>query len=188
MLIRRIALLAACLGLVAGAVGCSTSGQSSSGNGVPAGAGSIQLIDASDRKPAPALSGDLLGGGTADLSSQAGKVVVLNIWASWCGPCRKESAGLAQAADALPNVAFIGINTRDDQSSAEAFVRAQKVPYPSFSNQSGSLLLELQRVVPVSAMPETIILDKQHRVAAAIFGGTTAITVTEIVKPLEREA
>ena len=83
----------------------------------------------------------------------------------------------------------MGINTRDDEGSAEAFVRAHHVPYPSFFDQDGSLLLQLAAGVPGRcACRSTIILDKQHRVAAAIYGPTTATTLEDIVRPLEREA
>lgn len=175
--------------LALSASGCSTSGKSAGGGtNFIAGDGSIQLIKAADRKTAPDLSGSLVGGGTGGLSDDAGKVVVLNVWASWCPPCRKEAAGLVDAADRLSGVAFLGINTRDNEGNAEAFVRANAIPYQSLSDQDGSQVLEMQRLLPMSALPITVILDKEHRVAAAIYGPTTAITIEAIVKPLERES
>jgi thiol-disulfide isomerase/thioredoxin len=175
--------------LVVSASGCSTSGKSAGGGtNFVAGDGSIRLINAADRKPAPDLSGSLVGGGTGGLSDDAGKVVVLNVWASWCGPCREEAAGLVAAAGRLSDVAFLGINTRDNEGNAEAFVRAHAIPYQSLSDQDGSEVLEMQRVLPMSALPVTVILDKQHRVAAAIYGPTTAITIEAIARPLERES
>ncbi len=85
----------------------------------------------------------------------------------------------------------MGINIRDNEGNAEAFVRRyQGVPYPSFSDQDGSLVLELQRVVnDARSLPVTIILDKQHRVAAAIYGPTTADHARRTSsEPLERES
>ena len=189
MLARRIAVAGCCLAVVAAMTGCSTSGQTATnGGGYVSGDGSIQLIPAGDRRTAPDLSGPLVGGESGGPSSYRGKVVVLNVWASWCGPCRKESPALVAAASMLPGVAFMGINTRDTEGNAEAFVRSEGIPYPSFSDQDGSLVLAMQRVVNMSALPITVILDKHRRVAAAIYGPTTAITLKEIVTPLERES
>jgi thiol-disulfide isomerase/thioredoxin len=169
------------------ASGCATSGASATGDAnYVAGDGSVTLVKAPDRQAAPDLSGSLVGGGHRDLDEFAGQVVVLNVWASWCGPCRKESAELVEAARRLPGVAFLGINTRDNEGNAEAFVRAQHIPYPSFSDQDGSLVLDMQHVLPMSSLPITVILDRQHRVAAAIYGPTSAVTIEDIAKPLER--
>jgi len=177
------------LALALAASGCSTTGSNvTRGANYVEGDGTIKLVDAPDRVAAPELSGSLVGGGSGALSDQAGKVVVLNVWASWCGPCRTEAPDLVTAARRLSDVAFFGINTRDNQANAEAFIRSQEVPYPSFADQDGSLVLEMQRVLPMSALPITIILDKQHRVAAAIYGPTTALTIEAIVRPLERES
>ena len=87
----------------------------------------------------------------------------------------------------LPDAAFYGIDTKDDAATAEAFVRNNEVPYPSFFDQDGSLVLDLQSVVNVQARPSTVVLDKQGRVAASIAGTTTAITLKDIVQSLERE-
>jgi thiol-disulfide isomerase/thioredoxin len=183
-LLTRIAAAFGCVVLVLCA-GCSTTGSRSASNGLSA--GGVTIVPASARKAAPDLSGELVGGGRADLSSSDGRIVVLNVWASWCVPCRTEAAGLVEAAHALSNVSFFGIDIRDSEGQAEAFIRTHQVPYPSFADQDSSLLLELQRVVPVPGQPVTIILDKHHRVAASIYGSTTAITLKDIIRPLERE-
>jgi thiol-disulfide isomerase/thioredoxin len=166
--------------------GCSTSGSQATNAGGYVSGDSIRVIPPADRKVVPDFSGPLVGGGHGGLASADGKVVVLNVWASWCGPCRKEAGDLARAAHAMPQVVFLGINTRDDEGNAEAFVRAESVPYPSISDQDGHVVLALQKVTPVAAMPQTLILDRQHRVAAVIYGPTTALTVEQIARPLER--
>jgi thiol-disulfide isomerase/thioredoxin len=164
---------------------CTTTGSSSNANGLTS--GGINLVPAADRKAAPDLSGDLLGGGRASLRSHAGQVVVLNIWGSWCAPCRKEAPELVKAATMLPKAAFLGIDIRDNEGDAEAFVARYSVPYPSFFDQDSSLLLGFRGIVPVTGQPITLVLDKEHRVAASIYGTTTAITLKDIVQPLERQ-
>ncbi|MGI8701541.1 MAG: TlpA family protein disulfide reductase [Nocardioidaceae bacterium] len=185
---RRVAALSA-LGVAVLVSGCSTTGTSATGaKGYAAGDGSVVLIAPADREQAPELSGPLVGGGTGDLGSERGKVVVLNVWAHWCGPCREEAPDLAAAAAMLPAATFLGINTRDSDASAMAFQRAQHVPYPSFSDQDGSLVVQMQSVIAMSALPVTVVLDKEGKVAAAVYGPTTAITIKDIVAPLERES
>ena len=86
-------------------------------------------------------------------------------------------------------MAFLGIDTRDDNDNAEAFERSEHLPYRSFSDQGGTLMLDMQSVINMSSMPMTVVLDKQGRVAAAVYGPTTArLTIKEIVRPLERES
>jgi thiol-disulfide isomerase/thioredoxin len=188
MLAHRITGVACALGVLVAAGGCSTSGATATKDGFAAGDGSIRLIAAADRETAPDLSGRLVGGGRGTLRDSAGKVVVLNIWAFWCGPCTSEAPDLVRAARSLSDVTFMGINTRDNEANAEAFVRAHHLPYSSFYDQDGELVLALGRVVAVVAMPTTIILDRQRRVAAVIYGATTATTIEAIAKPLERES
>jgi thiol-disulfide isomerase/thioredoxin len=175
--------------LAAAASGCATSASSATGGKqYVAGDGSFTLIPAAERQQAPDLSGPLVGGGTASLAAHQGEVVVLNLWASWCGPCRREAPSLAAAAEMLPDAAFFGINTRDNEGSAEAFEQSQRIPYPSFSDQDGSLVLQMQQVVNMRSLPVTVVLDARGRVAAAVYGPTTATTIKDIVSPLERES
>lgn len=185
---RRIAAATCGLALAVSVTGCSTSGpRATNGAGYIEG-DSVNVIPAADREHAPELSGPLVGGGTGDLGVDRGKVIVLNVWAYWCGPCRQEAPELVKAAALLPEASFMGINTRDNEANAVAFVRSQGIPYPSFSDQDGSLVLDLQRVVNMAALPVTVVLDKEGRVAAAIYGPTTAITLKDIVRPLEGES
>lgn len=175
-------------GLAAGLAGCSTSGSTSTnGLNFVSGNGYVQ-IPVADRKTAPVLSGSLVGGGMGSLASAAGKVVVINVWASWCGPCIGEAPALVSASKVLSNVAFFGVDTRDNEGNAQAFRVSSKAPYPSFFNQDGSMVLELSKFVNMSATPTTVILDKQHRVAAAVYGPVTATTIRDLVQPLERES
>ena len=76
-----------------------------------------------------------------------GRVVVINVWGSWCAPCRKEAPDLqAASAETAATAQFLGINTKDlDPAPAEAFVRANKITYPSIYDPSGQTLLHLRR-------------------------------------------
>jgi peroxiredoxin len=169
---RLLALVAAVA--VAGLTGCSTGkdavDQNSGGdNGYAAGNGESESYPVSARKAAPTVTGTLLGGGSFDLKSLRGKVVVVNYWASWCAPCNAEAPDLTKvyAATRDDGVAFLGVDIRDQKDQANAFVAGRKITYPSLFDPPGKVALAF-RSVPPSTIPATMILDRQGRVAAVI--------------------
>jgi thiol-disulfide isomerase/thioredoxin len=131
----------------------------------------------SERKTLPDLSGDSLEqqGAQIHLSDYAGKIVVLNIWGSWCGPCRDEAPELSNVFDQekAKGVQVVGIDVRDDRSRAQDFVQNNKISYPSIFDPAGRSLLALKGY-PRNVVPSTILLDRRHRVAAVYLERVTA--------------
>lgn len=148
------------------------------GTGVNAQPG-LDLYPAAKRVAAPRLEGTTLDGKTFALSQLRGDIVVINVWGSWCAPCRAETPDLVRVANenAGRGVAFVGINTRDNPDAAKAFVRANKVPYPSVVDNDGEVLLALRDTIPTTAVPTSVVVDRQGRVAARIIGPVTYTTL-----------
>jgi thiol-disulfide isomerase/thioredoxin len=129
-------------------------------------AGEIVKFSVGDRPAAPAISGDLLGGGSYDLASKQGKVVVINFWGSWCAPCRAEADDLEAVHKDRPEVEFLGINIRDERDKAVAFATEHST-YPSIFDPPGRLALKFEDVPP-NTIPATIIIDQQGKIAIVI--------------------
>ncbi|MGH3774301.1 MAG: TlpA disulfide reductase family protein [Pseudonocardiaceae bacterium] len=136
------------------------------------------------------LSGDSLTepGTTVSLDRYRSQVVVLNVWGSWCGPCRSEAADLVQVADATAGqrVQFIGIDVRDSRQAGADFARDFGLTYPSIFDPPGRTLLAL-RGIPRSVVPLTIVLDRQHRVAAVFLHVVQAQDLQPTVERISRE-
>ena len=183
---RRVAVVVA--GLLLTATACTTGQQAAQNRegqtGFVSGTGNVSVFAAGERKPAPALSGTTLDGKTWNLADHAGKVVVLNVWGSWCKPCRKEAPDLVAAAKELgPSVQFVGLNTRDLTKPAPTrFVEEFGVTYPSIFDPSGKLLLGFRGQISPSAIPSTLVIDKNGKVAARVLGETTKDTLLGMVK------
>ena len=143
----------------------------------------LDLYPVNQRVQAPALKGTTLDGEPCALSSLSGKTVVVNVWGSWCAPCRAETSDLVRLANenADRGVRFVGIDTRDNPAAAKAFVRSFQVPYPSIDDPHGAVLLSFRGVVPTSVVPSTVVIDRQGRIAARIIGPVTYPTLKGIL-------
>ncbi|KPC72037.1 redoxin [Streptomyces sp. NRRL WC-3753] len=141
------------------------------------------------RPAAPMLTGKTLTGDGLDLSDLRGSVIVLNVWGSWCGPCRAEAPALKRASEDTRDlgVRFVGVNTRDNDAAANAFERNYGITYPSFRDPDGKLLLSFNGRIPLSAVPSTVFIDRGGRIAARIIGPTTYQTLSELTKDLAAE-
>jgi thiol-disulfide isomerase/thioredoxin len=187
--VRRVRLLGAALAVAVLLPGCSATGadepvRGADQQGYVGSDGALTRVAPEDRTPAPVLSGQQLGTDkTISTADYAGKVLVLNVWGSWCAPCRAEAADLQAASAATKaDAQFLGINTRDFAPAApQAFLRAQGVTYPSIFDPSGQTLLKLGGQVPPSAIPSTLVLDRQGRVAIRVLGTVSERTLTDMV-------
>ncbi len=191
---RRTALkwgaLAVALGLVTATAACATDPnsveeQARSGDrkGYVAGDGSIEQLAVAERGEPVALSGTTLEGAPWTLADRAGKVVVLNVWGSWCPPCIEETPALQKAwekveADGRP-VEFIGLDKLESPETGLAFQKANKVTYPSLAYDGGVPILSLQG--KASATPTTLVLDARGRIAARVSGPVSTTTLLGLV-------
>ena len=139
----------------------------------------LDLYPRGERVNAPTLEGTTLDGEPFALSESAGTIVVINVWGSWCAPCRAETPDLVRLAkeNVSRGVRFVGINTRDNPAAAKAFVRSFKVPYPSVEDAEGQLLLNFRDTIPTSVVPTTVVIDRQGQIAARIIGPVTYQTL-----------
>ena len=182
---RSVVAAGALAALLASLAGCTTSsGNAVTGQNYQAGDGSITILAPDQRRPPVALRGTTVDGQQVDLASYRGNAVVLNVWGSWCGPCQKEAPALQAASQALAprGVKFLGINIREDgnRARAAAFERTYGITYPSLFDSTG-YLLALRGVVAANAVPSTVIVDAQGRIAARISGETTKDTLVDLV-------
>jgi len=158
--------------------------------GVPA-AGAVARVTTvapTEREPAPVLAGATLSGGTFDLAEHRGRVVVVNVWASWCAPCVRETPALVRvAADtAAQGVQFVGINTRDEDNGI-SFARKWGVRYPNLADPDGEQLIRFRGTLPPSAVPSTLLIDRQGRIAVRILSEVKEDQLRELLKPLIAE-
>jgi peroxiredoxin len=166
---RRVALaLIAALLAVSGCAGKDAVDQS--GNGTfqfSSGTALGHLYPKTDRKPAHDFTGTLLDGGTIRLSDLRTKVVVLNFWAAWCGPCKTETPqfDLLYRQIKAKGVDFVGIDTKDIKGNARSFVRSNDISFPIVYDEPGETALRLGNL-PATALPFTVLVDQQGKVAA----------------------
>ncbi|KAA0925300.1 MULTISPECIES: TlpA disulfide reductase family protein [unclassified Rhodococcus (in: high G+C Gram-positive bacteria)] len=192
---RRFFFAVCAASAIALVAGCST------GTDAVAQGGTFQFVspggktdifyEPSERGTIGELSGpDLMTEGkTTSLSDYDGDVVVLNVWGQWCGPCRGEADDLEDVYEATKSlgVEFLGINVRDEsQTAAQDFVVSNNVSYASIYDPPMRTLNALGGV-PTSVIPTTVVLDRQHRVAAVFLRELLAEDLQPVVERVAAE-
>lgn len=152
---------------------------------VSPGGQTVIWYDESDRAPVAELAGpDVVTDRAISLHNDfAGSPVVINVWGSWCGPCRGEAQALEDVFSRFQpdGVEFLGINLRDDRQSARDFISDRGVGFPSIYDFGGATLAAL--TTPTSVVPTTVIIDTEHRPAVVFL---RAVTEDELADAVER--
>lgn len=140
--------------------------------------------DSSDPAPeaAPALPSEVLVGPRATLASLRGRPAAVNFWASWCQPCRRESPQLERLYRSLQGRAsLVGVDYRDDATSAMQLIRELDLTYPNLRDGSGVV----GERYGLTGLPTTAILDSQGRVVRLLRGPQTAASVRSALLPAQ---
>lgn len=148
----------------------------------------IRIIPVGERTAAPVLRGELLdGSGAFDLADHKGDVILVNFWGSWCGPCVSEADDLEESYQATKDsgVTFLGVNVRDDRDAAIHFA-ATRSTYPSVFDPSSRLALDFD--LPPTAIPTTMIIDRQGRVAAVAYSAVLRTDLEPVLTTLAAES
>ncbi|RDI33802.1 thiol-disulfide isomerase/thioredoxin [Rhodococcus sp. AG1013] len=193
----RLAAAACSLVVVAALSGCATGDDAVAQGGTfvfvsPGGQTELFYDTPSERGKAGNVSGPdlMVDGKTTSLSDYEGQVVVLNVWGQWCGPCRGEADDLEKVYENTKDqgVQFLGINVRDyTKDKAQDFVVNNNVGYPSIYDPEMRTLFTLGKNYPTSVVPTTIVLDRQHRVAAVFLKELLVEDLQPVVEQVAQE-
>ncbi|WP_158168275.1 TlpA family protein disulfide reductase [Mycolicibacterium smegmatis] len=190
--------LAALFAVLAGALaGCSTGDDAVAQGGTfefvaPGGKTDIFYDPPQSRGRPGTLAGPLLTdpSKTISLDDFAGEVVVVNVWGQWCGPCRAEITQLQEVHNATKDkgVAFLGIDVRDNNRDAAVdFVKDRNVTFPSIYDPPMRTMIAFGGKYPTTVIPSTVVLDRQHRVAAVFLRELLAEDLEPLIERLLAE-
>ena len=140
------------------------------------------------RPAAPPLMGETLDGGHLDVTDLHGQVVVVNVWASWCPPCRQETADFEAVYQATRDqgVAFVGINTEDTRDKAVSFIEG-RVSYPSIFDPASAYALGFTDPPAPIGLPMTMVIDRSGHLATAIYRAVGPAELRDIVTRVAAE-
>lgn len=180
-----VALAAASALLLAGCASDPLADQFREGSGKNyiAGDGTISEFAEPQRGETIEFSGETVEGGTFDSADTLGEVTVVNFWYAGCAPCRVEAPILEEVSQSFDDgVSFVGVNVRDQAGTAASFEKEFGVSYPSILDvDEGTAQLAFAGEVPPAAVPTTIVLDQEGRVAARVLGQLTEASILESI-------
>ncbi|QNF94656.1 MULTISPECIES: TlpA disulfide reductase family protein [Janibacter] len=184
-LTRTLVAAASALAITGGLAACGESASSKAAKelGYRNGDGGAHLVAEADRAEPVELSGETIDGKTWDSADERGKVVVVNSWASWCGPCATEAPHLVEAQQETKgeDVEFVGINFRESsKETGRAQAQEWGFTWPSVYDKSGQSALAMQG--KMTATPSTAVLDREGRIAAVVLGPVTTSTLVGLVE------
>jgi len=171
--------------------GCSSTPASGAPDkGYISGDGTLTVVAVADRDEPVSFAGKTLDGKPFDVGDHRGKIVVVNVWGSWCPPCIAEAPALERVWEQTRSqeVQFVGVNTRDQVAAARAHERRFEISYPSIEDDGGRVLLAFRGTLPPVAIPSTLVLDREGRVAARVLGKVSAATLRGVVDDVLTEA
>ena len=136
-------------------------------------------------EPMPRLQGDGVVGPEVDTDEMRWSVLVLNVWATWCAPCRREQPALQRVQGGFDwrGVEFLGINSRDDRAAARRWIEDFGVAYPSLSDPDG----RAAALLGFPFLPDTYVVDRRGTMRYAIYGETSAEELTGLIDELLAE-
>ncbi|OIK01253.1 TlpA family protein disulfide reductase [Streptomyces monashensis] len=190
----RAALLSAVAAAAALTLSACGKGGTSGGGGntnFVTGNNGISTAPLGKRDAAPDLSGETIDGRTLDVASFKGQVVVVNVWGSWCSPCREEASYFAKVSKTYEGkgVQFVGINTRDTSTTpAVNFEKEHGIDYPSLYDPTGRLMLRFKKgTLNPQLIPSTLVIDKHGKVAARALEALDDTALLKMLKPVLAE-
>ena len=171
--------------------GCAGAELTSGEQGFVGGDGTVKVLGVADRQqPDAEVAGETVDGEQVSVADHLGKVVVMPVWGSWCGPCRAEAPMLADAARDLQDdgVVFLGIDSRDpDVAAVRRFEERFEIPYDSIYDPDGVTLLAFHGILPPQSIPSFVFLDTEGNVAARVLGEIDRSTLYGVVEDLLAE-
>lgn len=181
-----VAAIAVAISLLTAACGGEAPAQND--GGPVQGAGGITRLAPDDRGKPVDITGLDLDGNALSATQWRGKVVVVNIWGSWCPPCRVEQPILSRLATELKptGVEFLGIAVRESAATSRAFTTAKSVPYPSIGDGDSTILAFVDSL-PAVAVPTTYVIDRQGRVATRLLDRATYSTLKSLIDEVASE-
>lgn len=191
----RTALLATTSAAVAALTlsACGSGGTSGGGGDTNfvTGNNGIDTVAAGERTKAPDLSGTTIDGKQLNTATYQGKILVVNVWGSWCPPCRLEAKNFEKVYQdtKAQGVEFVGINTRDTSTTpARAFEKSYGITYPSLYDPTGKLMLRFKKgTLNPQLIPSTLVIDRNGKLAARALQPLSEDTLRSMIKPVLAE-